>query len=138
MASRDNNTESNMVIIEIKMQTGWEADQESLDRLVRDSRLPIKRTETDPNGAVQVYVSSVSQIFVFSYVSCTQCRISSLTELSMLYWVQYSAPTIDFQFYLITVYSNSIIEIFCLIYNGIEVLPAIGWILNHFIIYVIN
>ena len=46
-----------MVIIEIKMQTGWEADQESLDRLVRDSRLPIKRTETDPNGAVQVYVS---------------------------------------------------------------------------------
>ena len=85
MASRDNNAESNMVIIEIKMQTGWDADQESLDRLVRDSRLPIKRTETDPNGAVQVYVSSVSQIFVFSYVSCTQCSISSLTELSMLY-----------------------------------------------------
>ena len=51
--------ESNEVVLEVRMQTGWKADKEIMQRLIQFSSLNIKRVDITKDGTAHIFFSKV-------------------------------------------------------------------------------
>ena len=51
--------ESNEVVLEVRMPTGWKADKEIMQRLIQFSSLNIKRVDITEDGTAHIFFSKV-------------------------------------------------------------------------------
>lgn len=59
---------SNMAVVQVKMVSGWVADETSLKPLIYDDRVQLQRYDIEKNKDVQLYFDKVTVIILESCV----------------------------------------------------------------------